>query len=65
MKKTLLLLVGLLFGLTVHAQSDLLSSNQKLAATAKVWGFLKYYHPEVAQGKDEVLEAAMALLRNK
>ena len=51
MKKTLVLVVGLLFGFTVHAQSDLLSSKQKLAATAKVWGFLKYYHPAVAQGK--------------
>lgn len=32
------------------AQSSL-SETDKLAATAKVWGFLKYYHPNVAGGK--------------
>ncbi|MFD2100636.1 S41 family peptidase [Flagellimonas iocasae] len=33
----------------IHAQE--LSENQRLGATAKVWGFLKYYHPKVARGK--------------
>ena len=28
-----------------------ISYNDKLFATAKVWGFLKYYHPNVAKGK--------------
>jgi hypothetical protein len=28
-----------------------LSETEKIAATAKVWGFLKYYHPAVADGK--------------
>lgn len=28
-----------------------LTSNEKLVLTAKVWGFLKYYHPQVARGK--------------
>lgn len=28
-----------------------LSQIEKLSATAKVWGFLKYYHPQVAKGK--------------
>ncbi|RED25163.1 C-terminal processing protease CtpA/Prc [Flavobacterium cutihirudinis] len=27
------------------------SDTEKLVATCKVWGFLKYYHPEVAGGK--------------
>lgn len=33
-----------------HAQHSL-SETEKLATTAKVWGFLKYYHPNVASGK--------------
>ena len=28
-----------------------LSKEEKLYTTAKLWGFLKYYHPEVAKGK--------------
>lgn len=28
-----------------------LTEEQKLVATCKVWGFLKYYHPLVAAGK--------------
>lgn len=28
-----------------------ITENEKLAATCKVWGFLKYYHPVVAAGK--------------
>ncbi|RZJ66241.1 MAG: peptidase S41 [Flavobacterium sp.] len=28
-----------------------LSETDKLYATAKIWGFLKYYHPQVAKGK--------------
>jgi len=28
-----------------------ISEEEKLASTAKIWGFLKYYHPEVAKGK--------------
>lgn len=30
-----------------------LSERDKLFATAKVWGFLKYYHPTVGQGRIE------------
>lgn len=33
-----------------HSQHSL-SETEKLATTAKVWGFLKYYHPNVASGK--------------
>ncbi|MCZ8230230.1 S41 family peptidase [Flavobacterium sp.] len=39
-----------LFFQTSHAQHSL-SETEKLATTAKVWGFLKYYHPNVASGK--------------
>lgn len=28
-----------------------LTETKKLATTAKVWGFLKYYHPKVAKGR--------------
>lgn len=51
MKSILFLLLPLIF-LTykVTAQSDL-NEMDKLTSTAKVWGFLKYYHPEVAKGK--------------
>jgi C-terminal processing protease CtpA/Prc len=28
-----------------------LTQVEKLSATAKIWGFLKYYHPQVAKGK--------------
>ncbi len=28
-----------------------ITENQKLESLAKVWGFLKYYHPQVAKGK--------------
>jgi carboxyl-terminal processing protease len=33
----------------MSAQS--LSNTQKLASLCKVWGFLKYYHPQVAKGR--------------
>ncbi|NJB35285.1 S41 family peptidase [Croceivirga sp. JEA036] len=35
---------------TTNAQ-DSLSVVDQLSVTAKIWGFLKYYHPEVANGK--------------
>lgn len=41
----LLLLSQITFGQTKITETD------KLAATCKVWGFLKYYHPVVASGK--------------
>ena len=47
MKKTLLLVLVLLFQ---NAFSKPINETQKLAATCKVWGFLKYYHPNVANG---------------
>jgi C-terminal processing protease CtpA/Prc len=49
MKKTSILLFVLLCQ-TVFSQTKL-SETQKLAATCKVWGYLKYYHPKVANGE--------------
>lgn len=48
MKKTLLIVFALIFQITF---SKPITETQKLAATCKVWGFLKYYHPNVASGK--------------
>ncbi len=51
MKNTLLFLIALFFLTnTLSAQSNL-SEIDKLVSTAKIWGFLKYYHPEVAKGE--------------
>ena len=44
------LLFFLLCNQTTYTQNGL-SYTEKLSATAKVWGFLKYYHPNVADGK--------------
>lgn len=59
MKKILLLLVFLI-GFTDYSCAETkkkhvlakstLSTSDKLVATAKIWGFLKYYHPNVANG---------------
>ena len=48
MKKVILILFLLItqLGFTQNP-----TENQKLAATCKVWGFLKYYHPKVANGE--------------
>lgn len=47
--KHIFYLITLLFTLTAGAQT--LTEIQKLDATARIWGFLKYYHPQVAAGK--------------
>lgn len=47
MKKILLIVFFLLFQ---HSFSKPITETQKLATTAKIWGFLKYYHPNVADG---------------
>jgi C-terminal processing protease CtpA/Prc len=47
MKKKFLIVLVLLFQ---NAFSKPITETQKLAATCKVWGFLKYYHPNVANG---------------
>lgn len=47
--RKLSLFIILFFCLQFSAQA--LSENQKLESLCKVWGFLKYYHPNVAKGK--------------
>ena len=65
MKKiTLFLLVILSQSLLANTQ---LTETQKLAATCKVWGYLKYYHPKVADGSknwDEQLFTILPLVEN-
>lgn len=44
-----------------------LSETEKLESVAKVWGFLKYYHPEIANGKynwDEELFTILPEIRS-
>ncbi len=50
MKKAVVLFIILFSFNFTNAQNDL-TETEKLFATAKVWGFLKYYHPEVSKGK--------------
>jgi C-terminal processing protease CtpA/Prc len=47
--KASITLIALLLLQAVAAQT--LNDTQKLEATARIWGFLKYYHPQVAAGK--------------
>lgn len=47
MKKTVLIAFLLLFQFSF---SKPITETQKLATTCKVWGFLKYYHPNVTDG---------------
>ncbi len=59
MKKTLFLLF--IFSITLSSCGQTNSKEtEKLATTAKIWGFLKYYHPEVGKGKfnwdDQLIE---------
>ena len=48
MKKALLVVF---FTLSNFCFTQNLTETQKLVATCKVWGFLKYYHPKVANGE--------------
>lgn len=47
MKRILLTIIILIFQ---YSHSKPITETQKLAATCKVWGFLKYYHPNVVDG---------------
>ncbi|QSB27107.1 S41 family peptidase [Flavobacterium sp. CLA17] len=47
--KKITLLVLLVFSHTLLANTTI-TETEKLTATCKVWGFLKYYHPKVAKG---------------
>jgi carboxyl-terminal processing protease len=71
MTKTILILFTFLLSSNIFAQNNL-SETEKFAFTGKVWGFLKYYHPEVADGKynwDEelfkILPKVKAVANNK
>ena len=60
-----LVLVG--FWGKVNFAQEILSETSKLSATAKIWGFLKYYHPEVAEGRfnwDKELFNVLPLVKN-
>lgn len=66
MKKTIFLLIIFICGNNLFAQNEL-TEIEKLASTAKIWGFLKYYHPEVANGKynwDEELFKILPEVKN-
>ena len=58
--KKIMILIALLLLQAAGAQS--LSDTQKLEATARIWGFLKYYHPQVAAGKYNWDEKLIELL---
>jgi len=49
MRKYLIILLSITL-LSCNREQQL-STTQKLHLTAKVWGFLKYYHPKVNEGK--------------
>jgi len=51
MNKFLLILGLVLSQGSTYVDAQKISKNDELAATAKIWGFLKYYHPQVAKGK--------------
>ena len=50
MKKPFLLLILIIFNLDSLAAQQTISETEKLASFAKIYGFLKYYHPEVGKG---------------
>lgn len=51
MRPAILLFTIILSCQSIFSQDYKLTDTEKLATTAKIWGFLKYYHPEVANGK--------------
>ncbi|WP_428225709.1 S41 family peptidase [Flavobacterium sp.] len=50
MQKRVLYFLVLCFGFQCNYGQEKLTETQKLVSLAKVWGFLKYYHPQVAKG---------------
>jgi C-terminal processing protease CtpA/Prc len=59
-KKNIFLLLILLFQCTFAQEK--LSETQKLSTTCKIWGFLKYYHPNVADGSKNWDEQLFVIL---
>jgi C-terminal processing protease CtpA/Prc len=51
MKKTILLIFLTIFSYNFLAAQRTFSETEKLASLGKIYGFLKYYHPEVGKGK--------------
>lgn len=51
MKKTFLLLILICFSFNHLIAQQKISVTEKLASIGKIYGFLKYYHPEVGKGK--------------
>ena len=49
MKRIMLLLVLLFFALSKSVGQEKITETQKLATFCKIYGFLKYYHPNVAK----------------
>jgi len=58
--KKIITLIALLLSLSAMAQT--LSPTKKLETTARIWGLLKYYHPQVAAGKFNWDEQLVQLL---
>ncbi|APT21372.1 hypothetical protein BU993_01200 [Flavobacterium columnare] len=50
MKKLNLLIILSLFQFHCSFSKTPIKDSEKLVSTCKVWGFLKYYHPNVAKG---------------
>lgn len=50
MNKLFLSLLTAFFCASGVIAQELLDETEKLASTARIWGFLKYYHPNVADG---------------
>ncbi|MGZ3812798.1 MAG: S41 family peptidase [Mucilaginibacter sp.] len=51
MKHKFIAIAILLFFASSSFAQQKISDNEKLASLCKVWGFFKYYHPNVANGK--------------
>ncbi|WP_127845823.1 S41 family peptidase [Psychroflexus aestuariivivens] len=51
MKKTILLLILTIFSSNILTAQQKISETEKLVSLGKIYGFLKYYHPEVGKGK--------------
>ncbi|MEM6346984.1 MAG: S41 family peptidase [Bacteroidota bacterium] len=63
MKNTILTLLGLVICLLVSAQQN--AKVEAMASLGEIWGFLKYYHPQIADGSknwDSVLMADLPLV---
>lgn len=50
MKKTLLILILSIYNSFFSFGQQTISETEKLASLGKIYGFLKYYHPEVGKG---------------